>query len=286
MTEPLYARPGTIEEALALLAQRPWRLLAGGTDVYPAQGNRPFRDAVLDLNGIASLRGITQAADGIRIGARTTWTDVVAADLPPAFQALKLAAREVGAVQIQTTGTVAGNLCNASPAADGVPPLLALDASVELRSAGATRVLPLGDFVLGNRRTALRADELLTAIIVPPTAAAGRSTFLKLGARRYLVISIAMVAARVAVEGGRVTSAAIAVGACSEVAQRLPALEADLIGRPADVELANVVAEPHLAGLSPIDDVRASAAYRRQAAHELVARAIAALVTQPLEQAA
>lgn len=286
MTEPLYARPGTIEDALALLAQRPWRLLAGGTDVFPAQGNRPFRDDILDLNGIATLRGISRDAAGIRIGARTTWTDIARADLPPAFAALQMAAREVGSVQIQTTGTVAGNLCNASPAADGMPPLLALDAAVELRSTGASRVLPLAEFVLGNRRTALRPGELVTAVLVPGSATAGRSTFLKLGARRYLVISIAMVAARLVVENGRVAAAAIAVGACSEVAQRLPRLEAELVGWPADAALAGLVSAAHLAALSPIDDVRASAGYRREAARELVARAIAALVAQPLERAA
>ena len=99
------------------------------------------------------------------IGARTTWTDLVRHPLPPAFDALKQAAREVGSVQIQNVASVAGNLCNASPAADGVPPLLALDAEVELRSARRARAcLPLGDFILGNRRTALQAGELVTAI--------------------------------------------------------------------------------------------------------------------------
>lgn len=286
MTQPHYARPDTIEEAIALLSTDRWRLLAGGTDFYPAQGNRPIRDNILDLNGIAALRCIERSADGIRIGARTTWTDIIRADLPPAFDGLSLAAREVGSVQIQNTGTVAGNLCNASPAADGVPPLLTLDASVELRSAAGTRVLPLPDFILGNRRTALRQDELVTAVLIPSASAGGRSTFLKLGARRYLVISIAMVAARLAVENGRVTQAAIAVGSCSEVAKRLTALEADLVGRDADTALAHAVQQHHLAGLSPIDDVRASAAYRREAACEIVARAIARLAGAAEDMAA
>lgn len=277
MTQPLYVRPDTIEEAVALLSAGRWRLLAGGTDFYPAQANRPIRDNILDLNAISALRGIERTAEGIRIGARTSWTDIVRADLPPGFDGLRLAAREVGSVQIQNTGTVAGNLCNASPAADGVPPLLTLDASVELRSTAGARVLPLPAFILGNRRTALRPGELVTAVLIPSASAGGRSTFLKLGARRYLVISIAMVAARLAVADGRVAHAAIAVGSCSEVAKRLTALEADLVGREADTSLALAVQERHLAGLSPIDDVRASAAYRREAAREIVARAIARL---------
>ncbi|MCR5858233.1 xanthine dehydrogenase family protein subunit M [Mesorhizobium sp. J428] len=266
-----------MEEAVSLLSQGTWRLLAGGTDFYPAQGSRPIRDHILDLNDIATLRGVERTDAGIRIGARTTWSDIVGADLPPAFEGLRLAAREVGSVQIQNTGTVAGNLCNASPAADGVPALLTLDASVELRSAGGIRILSLPDFILGNRRTALRPGELVTAVLVPASAAEGRSTFLKLGARRYLVISIAMVAARIAVESRRVAHAAIAVGACSEVAQRLTALEADLMGQEANASLAHVVQDRHVAGLTPIGDVRADASYRKQAAREIVARALARL---------
>lgn len=286
MTQQLYARPDTIEEAVSLLSQGTWRLLAGGTDFYPAQGSRPIRDDILDLNGIATLRGIERTEAGIRIGARTTWSDIVRADLPPAFDGLKLAAREVGSVQIQNTGTVAGNLCNASPAADGVPPLLTLDACVELCSTAGARVLPLPDFILGNRRTALRPGELVTAVLVPAPSAKGRSTFLKLGARRYLVISIAMVAARLVVEGGRIAGAAVAVGACSEVAQRLTALEVDLVGQEADASLAHVVQDCHVAGLTPIGDVRADASYRKEAAREIVARALARLAGEARDIAA
>ena len=162
-----YAKPKTVEEALGLLKEDRWRVLAGGTDFYPAQGVRPIRENVLDINGLADLRGIAEAGDFWIFGARTTWTDVVRAALPPAFDALRQAAREVGSVQIQNAGTIAGNLCNASPAADGVPPLLTLGSEVELRSAAGARILPLAEFILGNRKTARRDDELLTAIRMP-----------------------------------------------------------------------------------------------------------------------
>ena len=156
----------------------------------------------------------------------------MAAPLPGGFDALKAAAREVGSVQIQNRGTVAGNLCNASPAADSVPPLLALDAGVELTSPRGARLMPLADFILGNRRPS-GADEILTAILVPRTID-GPSAFLKLGARRYLVISIAMVAAALERDGdGAIAEARIAVGSCSAVAQRLPAARARLIGHAA-----------------------------------------------------
>ncbi len=148
---------------------------------------------------------------------------------------------------------------------------MVLDAAVELRSREATRRLALSDFILGNRRTALRPGEMVTAVLVPKRAARGASAFVKLGARRYLVISIAMAAARiVAAPDGTITDAAVAVGACSAVAQRLGFLEDALVGRRIDGDLAEAVHAPHLAALTPIDDVRASAAYRREAAREIV----------------
>jgi CO/xanthine dehydrogenase FAD-binding subunit len=270
-----YAKPHSLEEALALLAEGPWRILAGGTDFYPALGAKPLRENVLDINGLSEMRGVSDDDSHIVIGARTTWTAIARADLPPAFDALRAAAREVGSVQIQNVGTVAGNLCNASPAADGVPALMALDAEVELRSAGETRRLPLGKFILGNRKTAIRPGEMVTAIRIPKASARGASAFVKLGARRYLVISIAMAAARLVVGAeGRIVEAAVAVGSCSAVARRLRELEAALVGRPADGSLGGAVAAEHLAGLAPIDDVRGSRAYRIEAAREIVARAL------------
>jgi len=159
-----YAKPTMVDEALALLGDGAWRILAGGTDFYPAQGTRPFRDDILDINGLAELRGVEETDSHFVIGARTTWTDIIRHPLPAAFDALKQAAREVGSVQIQNVASIAGNLCNASPAADGVPGLLVLDADVELRSAMTTRHIPLREFILGNRRTALRHGEMVTAI--------------------------------------------------------------------------------------------------------------------------
>lgn len=271
-----YARPKSLDEAIALLGDGGWRLIAGGTDFYPAQGAKPLCDDVLDLNGLKELRHITQTDAHVVFGARTTWSDVAgASDLSPAFDMLRLAAREVGSVQIQNAGTIAGNLCNASPAADGVPPLLALDAEVELQSATGSRIVPLARFILGNRHTARQAGELVTAIRVPKRATAGRSHFVKLGARRYLVISIAMVAARIACAAdGTVEEARIAVGSCSAVAVRLSGLETAMRGARGERALAELVAGYPFDELSPIDDVRATALYRHEAARELTTRAV------------
>ncbi len=269
-----YHRPTDLDEALRILAAEPVRIAAGCTDLFPATEAKALSGPILDIAAIEGLRGITSTDAGIRIGAATTWTDVIRADLAPAFDALKLAAREVGSVQIQNAGTVAGNLCNASPAADGVPCLLVLDASVELASAQGRRSLPLSEFLMGPRRTALEPGEMMTAITIPKMALSGRSSFLKLGARKYLVISIAMVAARLEVEDDTIREAAVAVGSCGPVATRLPALESTLIGVPVG-ESGRVVhgdlVEPFL---DPIADIRASAAYRREAATEAVRRVL------------
>jgi len=177
---PSYARPTRLDEALRLLDRERPRVLAGGTDLYASADARLADSAVLDLSAIRELHGIHAGRDGWRLGAATTWTQVCDAKLPPQFDSLKLAAREIGGRQVQNAGTVAGNLCNASPAADGTPALLALDASVELAGAAGTRKLAVRDFVLGPRRTALQPGELVTAILVPKPAHAAKGTFLKL----------------------------------------------------------------------------------------------------------
>ncbi|MCU0986983.1 MAG: FAD binding domain-containing protein [Acetobacteraceae bacterium] len=270
-----YLRPTSLDEALRALAAAPRLVVAGGTDYYPARVGRPPEDDLLDITAIPALGGITETPSGWRIGATATWTDVIEADLPPLFDGLKAAAREVGGVQIQNAGTVVGNLCNASPAADGIPNLLALDATVHLASAAAERAMPVADFVHGNRRTARRPEEIVTAVTIPRPKHPARSVFLKLGARRYLVISIVMVAAVAEfAPDGTIVSARIAVGAASAAAVRLSALEATLAGKEPDAAL---VTEAHLSPLAPIDDVRASAPYRRDAALTLVRRAVEAL---------
>ena len=278
----MYTRPTTLDEAVLLLANGQAQILSGGTDFYPALGDRPVRGAVVDVSGLGELRGVTTEADQIRIGGLTTWSEIIGTPLPPCFDGLKAAAREVGSVQIQNRGTVAGNLCNASPAADGVPPLLALDAEVELVSKSGARRMPLAEFIVGNRKTQRRADELLTAVLVPRAAEHATSAFLKLGARRYLVISISMVATVILVDhAGRIADARVAVGSCSAVARRLRMLEMELVGSAVRDGLGRQVMQEHLQPLSPIDDVRATAEYRMDASLTLVQRALNSCVGVP-----
>jgi len=271
----LYFRPETLDKAVHVLADAGGQILAGGTDFFPALGERPISGSVVDVSGLNELRGVAEQAEYFRIGGLTTWTDIVKARLPRCFDALKAAAREIGGVQIQNRGTVAGNLCNASPAADSVPPLLALDAEVELVSRTGTRRLPLTEFIVGNRKTQRQADEILSNVFVPRSVENASATFLKLGTRRYLVISIAMVAVVLQKDArDRVEDARVAVGACSAAAKRLITLEQTLKGEPAVAGIGSLVTTDHLKDLSPIDDVRATAAYRREAALLLVQRAL------------
>jgi CO/xanthine dehydrogenase FAD-binding subunit len=270
----MYARPSDLDDALGLLAEGGARVMAGATDIFPGAGESPLRGDYVDVTNIAALRGVRLEGDAVRIGATTTWSDIVAADLPPAFDALKIAARDVGAAQIQNRGTIAGNLCNASPAADGVSPLLILDAEVELASRRGTRRIALDAFITGARSTLRAPDEVMTAVVTPLPARTMRSAFFKLGARRYLVISIVIVAVALDVVEGIVRDARIAIGACSVVAQRIREAERRLIGAPARPGLGRSIQAQDLAGLSPIDDVRATADYRRDAALTLLRRAI------------
>jgi CO/xanthine dehydrogenase FAD-binding subunit len=266
-----YLRPHELGDALRALRDGGFAIIAGGTDYYPARVERAAGEDVLDISALAELRRIAVTPEYFRIGAGVTWTDLIRAELPPCFDGLKLAAREIGGVQIQNAATVVGNVCNASPAADSLPNLLALDAEVELTSVDECRRMPVADYVTGNRQTRRRTDELLTALLIPRALAGAHSDFLKLGARRYLVISIAMVAAVLETDQNRVRSARVAIGACSVTARRLPALEAALTGQAVS-ELGSRVDPQHLAPLSPIDDVRATAAYRRAAALVLLRR--------------
>ncbi len=271
---PRYERPSTPEAALALRATGEWTPLAGGTDFFPARVGFTPRESILDLSNVQAWRGMSEHADHWRIGALTTWTDLVRMPLPALFDGLKRAALQVGGEQIQNRGTIGGNVCNASPAADGIPPLLALNAWIETSTARGVSAIPLAEFVTAPRRTVCAGDALVSAIVVPKPNYPSCSAFLKLGARKYLLISTVMVSVTLEMDGTRLHAARVAVGACSAVAQRLPELEAALANAAANTRLRDVATLGHFASLQPIDDVRGSAGYRLQAALALTRRAL------------
>src|SRR5829696_8844823 len=287
-----YFRPATLAEALALRAERDVEIVAGATDAYPAKANRAgwgvmgHKD-VLDITALPGLGRIEDDGNHWRFGCLVTWTDVLRADLPPAFDGLRAAAREIGGVQIQNRGTLVGNLCTASPAGDGIPNLIALGAEVEIAGPRGVRVVAVEDFVDGYRHTTCAVDEIVVAIRIAKPGDRAHGRFLKLGARRYLVISIAMVAAVIETDAeDRIVTARVAVGACSPVARRLTGLEDRLIGRPLGGDLAGLCLAQDLDVLSPLDDVRATAAYRLSAAQALVRDLLSGLSGQAARSAA
>ena len=271
-----FTTPRSLDVALAELAQAGGCVLAGGTDVYPALVGRELPEQVLDISRIAGLRGlrIVERNDEtvMRIGACTTWTDIAQADLRPGFRALRQVARQIGAVQVQNVGTIAGNVCTASPVGDSIPVLLALDATVELQSQRGTRRVPLAAFITGYRTTVRAPDELVVALEVPISPGDHVSSFVRFGTRSHLVISLAMVAVSVARDSANgIVAARVAVGACSPVAVRLTSVESKVAaGTPVRVD------DNDLAELAPIDDIRCSAQYRMTLVPELIGRALAA----------
>lgn len=273
----LYIQPNRLSDALDALSHQPLTVVSGGTDIYPACVGQPLDDDVLDISRIEGLRGIHETKEDYAIGATTTWTDIIDTKLPNWFDALKLAAGEVGGVQIQNAGTIAGNVCNASPAADGVPPLLTMDAQVELESTRGKRIMSLEKFIIGNRETRRAQDEIMTGLRIPKPANPASAAFLKLGARKYLVISIVMVAAIIETTNNTITAARIAVGSCSAVAKRLRQLERTLIGCKLNSTLSALVTPEKLSILKPIGDIRGTADYRQDAAVTLVKKVVAHL---------
>jgi len=268
-----YLRARSLDDALAALARGPRRIVCGATDAYAQGGGAVSGAPWLDISGIDALRGITASGSTLRIGAAVTWDCIDQCDQVPA--ALREAARTVGSRQIRWRGSLGGNLCHASPVADGIPPLLALEARVELASSRGRRQLPLSEFVLGRQRTALLADELLVGILVELPGPAERTAFIKLAQRDASAIAVVAAAVRLRWRDDQtLASAVIAVGGASEVALRLRGLESLLEGAPREA-IAPLIAEAPMPELSPVDDRRGSAALRHHWTRVAVRRACA-----------
>ena len=276
-----YYAPQSLDEAVAILARegRQARVIAGGTDLI-IELERDVRrlEAVIDITHIPGLNRVTLVGDRVHLGPLVTHNHVVASELC-VERALPLAqaAWEVGAPQIRNRGTVAGNVITASPANDTITPLIALDASVTLRSVRGTHDIRLAQFYTGVRRTVMADDELLTAIHFPALQDNQRGVFLKLGLRRAQAIAVLNVAVVLTFDGPMVTDARIALGAVAPTIIRAPEAEAVLIGQRLTPEVVQAAAQAAQAAARPIDDVRATAAYRRRLVGVLTRRALTRL---------
>jgi carbon-monoxide dehydrogenase medium subunit len=275
-----YFIPATLDQALATLAEQtalgPTRLIAGGTDVLvEIEHGAPAPRALIDLSRLPGLDQITLADGRIHIGPLVTHNLAVANPLlRQRAWPLARACWEVGAPQIRNRGTIAGNLATASPANDTIPALWALDASLTLASAGGSRTLAFPDFFLGVRKTALRPDEIITDISFPAPPGHSRGTFIKAGLRPAQAISLVNIAVVLDFDDDTVAAARIAFGSAAPTIVRAPAAEAALIGHPLTPERIAAAARLIQEAIRPIDDVRASAAYRRHLAGVITRRAL------------
>lgn len=271
--------PQSLPELFEALAAPGARPLAGGTDLLvrlraAREAGVADPPALVRLDRVAQLKGVSRQADGqVRLGAACTHAELLAhplvrETLPELVQALA----ELGSPPIRNMGTLGGNVCTASPAGDTLPPLAALEAEVELLSAGGTRRMPLDAFITGPGRTRLEPGEVLAAVLARPAQDFQVRRFEKVGRRGALAIAVVSLAALLRLSGGRIAEARLAWGSVGPTVWRCPQAEQALLGRRLSLRALSEAARIVGREIRPIDDLRASAGYRRQVAGNLLLR--------------
>ncbi len=285
MTER-FAAPTSLEEALAILARdAAARPVAGGTDLVVAsrQGRKPLPESIVAIDRIAELDHHGVVDGQLVLGALTSHAWLAgAAPVREHWTALADASSIVGSPATRGTGTIGGNLMNASPAAETTAPLVVLGANVILRAMGrGSRIVPVEGLAVGPGRTSADLVELLTAVMVPAPAPSSGSAYIRLEYRRAMEIAVVGAAAFVALaEDGSIAAARLALTAVAPTIVRAPEAEAILVGAPASAETFRTAAAAAAAAARPIDDVRASADYRRAMLAVVVTRTVAAAVAR------
>jgi len=263
---PTAHSPTTLAEAYGLLSERgALKIIAGGTDLMVLM-NAHMLDAseFLDIWRMDELRGIEDQGDALRIGALTTYTQLIKSELIQKHApSLIAASRTIGAIQIQNRGTIGGNVVNASPAGDSLPVLAAYDAEVELGGARGTRRVPFNQFYTGYRRTVLEPDELVLAVRLPKLKQGEGDFFWKVGTRRAQAISKTVMAVRARIEDRRIDSISIAVGSVAPTVVRAFGTEKLLTGSVVDKTLIKQAGEMIAREITPITDLRSTERYRR-----------------------
>ena len=271
-----YLRPESLAETLALIGAEPdAALIAGGTDllVKIRKRARVAPETIISLRRVGELATIDH--DGAtRIGASATLSAITADNvIRERFPALIDSIAVVGSPQIRNVATLAGNLCNASPAADTAPALLVYGARVELRTFHGEREMPLDEFILGPGKTALEPGEIMTAVLLDPPVAGLRAAFRRKG-RVRMDLAIASVAVALELNEGLCTGVKLAAGAVAPVPLRLKSAEEQLEGKPPEAEVIEAACRAAMEEVAPIDDLRSSAWYRRELTGVLLKEAI------------
>lgn len=273
----LALRPRSLDEALGYLGETPDLLpVAGCTDLMVTDAlTRAAMDRVIDLTAVPELRGIREVAGGLEIGAATPFSQIRRSPaVARTFPALAAAAASIGGWQIQNRATLGGNLANASPAGDSLPVLLALEAVLVLAGPGGLRELPATTFHTGYRQTALQPGEIIARVRLPRPPLGSVQAFRKVGTREAQAISKVVVARVGRVAGGRIAELRLAAGSVAPTPVRLPQAEAAGRGRLANAETAAAVGRAAAGEVTPIDDVRSTAAYRSFVLERVVRRLV------------
>jgi CO/xanthine dehydrogenase FAD-binding subunit len=268
--------PKTIDDALGFLTRQGSMPIAGGTNVIvDVRAKRLHRDQLVSLARIAGLRGVHLVNGSVEIGGCTTVTDLLHSKLIASSAPTLLESAQVFAGQmVRNTATVGGNIACGSPAADLVPPLLSLDAKLNLLSQAGTRTIALDQFFLGYKKLDLQPNEIIAKISVTPVPSDGRNYFYKLARRKGDAISVVCLAVTLVVRNRRCSQARIALGAVAPTVFRARAAEIMLEGQTLTPSLIESAAAKAAECSSPIDDIRASADYRRSMVHVLTRRLV------------
>ena len=268
----MFYQPLTVEEAIACLAKENTMACAGGTNLYVDRKHGKFLDRdYVSLDKLQELKQVEEKADGWHIGSMVNFARAEKLEISGA-KCFTLAAAQVGAPQIRNRGTVGGNIISASPAADSVPALMALDAKVVLKSMSGERIVALTEFMKGPGRTDLQPGELMTEVIIPKGN--GKSTFSKVGKRNALAIAICNQAVYMETENGKIKEVRVAMGSVAPTAVRAYHAEEMLKGTGEKVldsgEFKAALKEALLKDICPIDDVRATKEYRQNVAFRML----------------
>ncbi|MFZ5820024.1 MAG: FAD binding domain-containing protein [Chloroflexota bacterium] len=277
MQEFDFFRPGSVGELIKILDETGGRVVAGGTDVVPRMRRDLFSTpALVDASHIAELHFIEAVDDQLAIGAMTTHQEIADSGLIQSVNpALAAAAASVGCSQTRHRGTLGGNIANASPAADTVPPLLAFDARVRLLRKGGERSISLREFLVGPGKTKLEPGEFIHSVTFTRLPGRWGAAYQKTGKRNGMAIAVVSVAAAVVLDtSGMVLDARVALGSVAPTVARSPRAEQMLIGREAGPGVVKDAADAVVADISPISDVRSTAEYRLHAARILTRRTL------------